>query len=861
MNRMRLRTHVLTSATTSLLAIALSGPALAQSGAPASGTSMDRPATGVSTGAATAPRADDAVRPSTGGGLEDIVVTARRTSEAMQTTPVAVTALNNNALLTKQVSEVTDLARATPALSVGTGGTGPATIVYLAIRGQAQNSPNSFSDAAVGIYIDGVYVGRPIVGNLGFLDPASAEVLRGPQGTLFGRNTTGGALNLTTAQPTHKLEGYLKGGIGNYSQRVIEGVINIPLSDELATRFAGRYNKRDGYFPNPALGYAQGGIKGEYYIRGSLKWEPSSLPITLNLGGDYTHYRDTGNATAVAAINPASPLAAFYAVSQGVRSGAIPPSTPIPLSPTVSVPAGLFANFSQGPIGPIQQYLNPEFATPAQKSILLAKNWRYNFGAPFTGDRRIDQIGNFNEAFSFTSNLVIDLDSVKIKSITGYRQSNTSSNLDLTGTNTGVGAFYSRYRQHQFSEEIQVSGDIGRLQYIFGGIYFREAGDELSDSSIFYSSPIATGGDHTFGDFVSTSKGLFAQVNYQVTDRLRATGGIRYTWDTRFINRHGYTPRVGGIPRCQAGPNAGVPVSTVGTCENPETAKFDYPAWTAGVDYKVTPDIFVYLKTSGASNSGGFNSRPVPPPYSSSFKPEAVRDIEGGFKGTFLNRRLRTNLAIFRAWQSQVQRIINTTFVDSSGATRLTQFVSNAGKANTYGAELEATVIPWHGMELTGSGAYLHARYKKGSRFETQLVGGLPVQVDRSGEPITQAPKWTASVGATQTLEVGPGDLKLHADYAYISSRYFDFFTTGDPAAKEAVAIANEASRIRGYGLLNGIVSYTFKHPDIEVAVWGKNLTNQPYFTNVFNSYTGLGATVQFQGAPRTYGATVAYRF
>src|SRR5690606_13434290 len=172
------------------------------------------------------------------------------------------------------------------------------------------------------------------------------------------------------------------------------------------------------------------------------------------------------------------------------------------------------------------------------------------------------------------------------------------------------------------------------------------------------------------GDFESTSKGLFAQVNYNFTDELRVTGGIRYTWDTRYINRRGTTPRLSATPNCQAGPNAGLPVPA-GGCQNPETARFSYPAWTAGVDYKVSPDIFIYAKTSGASNSGGFNSRPVPPPYSSSFKPEDVRDIEAGFKGEFMNRRIRTNLAFFHAWQSNVQRIINTTFVDSGGATRL----------------------------------------------------------------------------------------------------------------------------------------------------------------------------------------------
>jgi len=851
MNRQLLAAFLRASVTSTALITA--GHAYGQSGQAA-------PEGTTSAGSEQRPAARQARTASESGSLDDIVVTARRVGENQQTVPVAVTALSSALLQERQVSQVTDLARTAPSLSIGTGGTGPSTIVYLAIRGQAQNSPNSFSDAAVGIYIDGVYVARPIVGNLGFLDPGSAEVLRGPQGTLFGRNTTGGALNLTSAQPTDTLSGYVKAGYGDYDAVNIEGVLNAPLSDEVAVRFAGRYDRHDGYFPNPALGYANGGVKGEYYGRGSLKWESKALPITLNLIGDYMHYRDTGNATAVAAINPTGPLASFYGISQGVRSGAIPGDTPIPLSPTFSVPASTFTNFSQGPIGPVTQYLNPEFATDAQKATLLAKNWKYNFGAPSTGERRIDELGNFNEAWSATANLAIDLDAVTIKSITGYRWSNTSSNLDLTGTNTGVGAFISQYRQHQFSEELQISGDVGKLQYILGGIYFRESGTELSDSAIFYNTPVATGGDHTLGDFESTSKGLFAQVNYNFTDELRVTGGIRYTWDTRYINRRGTTPRLSATPNCQAGPNAGLPVPA-GGCQNPETARFSYPAWTAGVDYKVSPDIFIYAKTSGASNSGGFNSRPVPPPYSSSFKPEDVRDIEAGFKGEFMNRRIRTNLAFFHAWQSNVQRIINTTFVDSGGATRLTQFVSNAGKARTYGVEFEGTVLPWEGMDLSGSFAYLHASYVKGSRFETQLVGGSAVQVDRSGEPITQAPKWTANLSATQTIVMDSGKLKLHADYAYVSSRYFDYFTTGDPAAQAAVAIANEASRIRGYGLVNAQVSYTFNQPQLELAFWMKNVTDQPYFTNVFNSYTGLGATVQFQGMPRTFGGSVSFSF
>jgi iron complex outermembrane receptor protein len=854
MTRFCFRAHILASATVSALALTIAGPALAQSGAPASGTTMDPPATGVSTGAATPTPADDGARPANSGGLVDIVVTARRTSEALQTTPVAVTALNNEALVTKQVAEVTDLARATPALSVGTGGTGPASIVYLAVRGQAQNSPNSFSDASVGIYIDGVYVGRPMVGNLGFLDMASAEVLRGPQGTLFGRNTTGGALNLTTAQPTDKLEGYVKGGIGSYDLRVVEGVLNIPLSETVATRFAGRYDQREGYFPNEYYGKRQGSVNSSYYARGTLKWTPTELPITLTISGDYANYKDNGNPTAVAAINPTGPLAGFYGISQGVQAGVIPGAAPIPLGPGFSVPASTFANFSWGGSRPLSDFINPEFPGSTAN-----RNWRHSYGNPRTGYSFIDELRNFNKAFSGTANLVVDLDSVTIKSITGYRKSNSGSSLDLTGTPSGGGAFFSQYHQHQFSEEVQISGDLGDLDWVTGVNFFREAGDESSRSAIFYNTPIAAY-TRAFGDFISKSFGIFGQVNYRVTDRLRFTGGLRYTWDKRTIDRHGVEDWRLADPICQVGENAGLPASQA-KCTNRESDKFKYPAWLASVDYEITPDIFVYAKTSGASMSGGFNSRNVPPPYSSSFEPEDVRDVEVGFKGDFLNNKLRINLAAFHAWQKGVQRIINTTFVDDEGDTQLTQFVTNAGNAKTYGFEFEGTLIPWRGMTVDASAAYLHARYQKGSRIEQQQVGSTFVDVDRSGEPITQAPKWTASIGGTQELEFEPGTLKLHADYAYISNRYFDYFTTGDPAQQAAVAIANQASLIKGYGLFNGQISFTLRDPEIEFMLWGKNLGGTKWFTNVFNSYTGLGSTLQFQGAPRTYGGSIAVRF
>jgi iron complex outermembrane recepter protein len=808
-------------------------------------------------------------------GIADIVVTSRKTSENLQSVPVAVTALNAETLAAKQIFEVTDLARTAPSLTISTGGTGPASIVYLAIRGQAQNSPNSLSDTSVGIYIDGVYVARPIVGNLGFLDLASAEVLRGPQGTLFGRNTTGGALNLTTNQPKlDTVEGSAKLGLGNYDQRVIEGVFNAPLGKEAAVRFAGRYHEHDGYFRNNVIGYPQGSVDHDYVLRGTLRYEPSAVPLKFTVTGEYVNYKDDGNATAVAAINPA----------------------------VLGLPAyGAFINSEFG-----------SFATAAQLPSFTAANskWTDTFSKPRSGDAEIDTLANKNRVTSTSATIEWDTGDFDVKSITAYRSSLTSDSLDLQGvpstavagsppvaffqacvagvpslltacqgafgpnpgptilavvspyivgiTNATSG-FVSTYKNKQFSQELQISGNVGSLQYQTGVYYFRESGTEQSRAFVLGGLASA----RTLSSYTSRSYGAFAQLNYNLSDDLRVTGGIRYTWDKRSIDRQSTNDwrLPDNLEKCTVGVNTGLTADQA-KCTDARSAKFSYPAWTLGIDYRVSEELFLYAKTSGASMSGGFNSRFVPAPFTQQFSPEKVQDAEIGFKGDFLDRRLRTNVAFFYAKQSNVQRIVNALV-----GTTLTQFVTNTGKVDAKGFEFEATALPTSSLELTGSVAYLDAKYVKGSRNENQGTATVPILVDRSVEPVTQAPKWTANFGATQKFDVGVGELAVHADYAYISSRSMDAATArtiaqgGTQANIDAVAIANRASIIKGYGLLNGRISLELENPNIELAIWGRNLTDQPWFTNVFNSYTGLGTTLQFQGQPRTFGASVTYKF
>ncbi|MDB6060892.1 MAG: hypothetical protein JWM78_995 [Verrucomicrobiaceae bacterium] len=442
----------------------------------------------------------------------------------------------------------------------------------------------------------------------------------------------------------------------------------------------------------------------------------------------------------------------------------------------------------------------------------------------------------------------LDLGAVDVKSITAYRDSDTRNSSDIDGTPANLVGATGIFQQHQFSEELQLSGTVDELDWIGGFFYFDEGGHEVSVSQVLgvLGSPF----NLSDASFRAKSTGIFGQLIYHLTDSLRATVGARYTWDEREINRHGLTDIAAGI--CAVGVNIGTAAGS--DCNDPHSARFHYPAWTAGLDYQLAEDLFVYAKTSGAALAGGFNSRVTPPGYDA-FAPEKVKDIEMGFKADLLDRKLRTNTALFYSWRNNVQNIVNEL---NNG--QLTQYQRNAGKVEAYGAEFEGTLLPWDGMEITTAAAYLHAAYVKGS-FEVNGLGG---PVDRSDERVNQAPKWTASLGATQSFDSLWGRPSFHIDYSYVASRsyYQDTPDPNNPAQSPAeYAEANRLGVLGGYGVFNARIGLNVDEPDIEVSFWARNLTDTKYYQNEFNSWTGLGIAAEYQGTPRTYGMTVGYHW
>ncbi len=759
--------------------------------------------------------------------LDVVVVTARKAEENLQETPVAVTAISAKDIEAQQLTFATDIQRAAPGLMSRGAGTGPSAIVTFALRGNAQNSPNSVTDSAVGVYLDGVYLARAISSNLGFLDVSDVQVVRGTQGTLFGRNTTGGAVQFTTVQPDGDATGYVKAGIGNYDQRMVESAATIPLmGDELSMRLAGRYAERDGYGKNLETGQPLGDIESDISTRATIRWAPEEIPLTFTLSGDYIKSNDNGTMNRVVAVNPTGPLATLF---------------------------------------------------PGQFSLDMLRTEGTYYDSPgftVTKSGEVNKIMNRNRAYGVSGTLEFEVGDVTVKSITAYRDSNSGNAADLDSTPAGGISFYSEYLQDQISQELQASGSSGPFDWIVGAYYFKETGEERSDSYALSNVP-ALGGlslapsGRNLSDFESKSSALFAQTNYNITDALRLTAGIRYTWDERSIVGHG-VDNITGAPEavfagggvviiqpetCRVGPNAGT--TDPALCNAPFDASFDYPAWTLGLDYQINEDLMVYAKTGGASLSGGFNTRPAPTGLES-FEPENVKDVEFGFKGQFIDNRLQTNLAVFHVWREDAQNIVNG--IVNGG---LTQFTQNSGNIKSYGAELEVKASPWEGMQLSGAVSRLWSEYESGT-FLDLGVGGT---FDRSDETVAQTPEWTFNLGATQTFETEFGNAAVHFDYAFMDDRNFGQETADltDPTLTQEqidtrlanVAIANQLSTLDSYGELNGRITFLFDDPGLELAFWGRNLTDEQYSQNLFASYNQLGFVSNNAGNPRTYGMTV----
>jgi len=769
--------------------------------------------------------------------LTDIVVTARKVSENVQRVPIAITAYSGEELKKQNVRNLTDAALLTPGLQLAPAQTNTAAVL-IQMRGQVQQDTLATIDPSVGTYVDGVYWARAYGLNASLVDVQSFQALKGPQGTLFGRNTTGGAILVNTNDPSFAdgLSGSLSGTYGRFNQQSLTAVLNVPVvSDKLAARFVYAGNRRDGYVKEVNSGRTIGNVN-DYTLRAKVLVQPTdSFRVLLSADKFHTDtFIDPGH------LRYFSPngLASLEAGLESLGSSACL--------------ADRLACIAAG-------------NNVLQTDVGLGSS-RYSASLTSTPESKLDA-----ETYSATATL--DTSFGAIKAIGAYRtvdafifdSDNDGSIVKiLDGSGTQAYGLYNRQKMKQWSGELVATGKAldNKLDFALGAFLFHEYGrDGTPSSTVTELGKLSTGGLRAITDSTANidtkSIGFYGQTTYHATDKLSITTGIRWSEDKRGLVSYGNTALV-SPPSTVVTTICSFPVQG---CPFDRSAKFSGWAYTASLDYQATEDVLVYLKTAKGFRSGGLVLRGVGavPPSLLPFRPEIVYSYEGGVKAELFDRRLRVNLAAYYTRSKDVQR--NTTVVLNNATSTVT---SNAGKVDIYGGELDFTAILGGGFRLSGSAAYTRPKYVSFIDFNG---------FDRRHEPFQLTPRWTASLSPQWSGNVGIGDLSLRVDAMYQSSQYnypqgFYQDATGawfDATSGAATSVAdvngfNEATIDKQHVLVNANATLTVLDGKLDLTVWGKNLTDVADYANTL-PITGLQFARVMYREPRTYGVTATVRF
>jgi len=672
-----------------------------------------------------------------GALLEEVVVTARKREESLQDAPIAVSAFTGAALEFRGVTSIDKLDEFTPNLVLNKSPTNSGvTNAAVFIRGIGQNDFVPVIDPGVGIYVDGVYLGRSVGGVLDLVDVERVEVLRGPQGTLFGRNTIGGAISLTTKKPEDELSGKLDIKTGTDSLLNVRGNINLPLADNLFTRFSfGTFNQ-DGYVERVSDGLELGN-DDTITARAAVRWLVNE-DVTVDWTVDYSRDRENGPPIVTTGIQPFN-LGLFG--PGGAPSQTLAQNTIVAQLATGS-PVGPFADLTTTPPGLFGTacFTPPTNGNPAcfNRDFIDDGSKDTNFGT----DPSFADLDIWGTALTIDWNLP---GSLEAKSITSFRTMDGEFFQDQDGSPLAVSQLIDIFKQEQVTQELQLLGTSfdDRLDWILGLYYFHEEGKNINPVR-FTVVHVQSGGFFEFDSWAA-----FAQGTWHVTDQLDLTFGVRYTEDTR-----DYLPDqffealpVGPLP-LNCPPSGGAfdptqPVCGVGDRVLPfetETQKTKEAVPMVNLSYRWWEGLMTYFTYSEGFKSGGFTQRIFPPePSLPSFDPEFVESFELGFKYEGWDNRLRFNFAAYYTDYTDLQLLV-------ADPSRLGPFVSNAGDAEIKGVEMELFLTPAEGWYISGSAGLTDAD-------RTELGGGVEgLTLDSRFEHISE---WTANLQLYKEIPLG----------------------------------------------------------------------------------------------------------
>jgi iron complex outermembrane receptor protein len=774
--------------------------------------------------------------------LEEITVTAQFRSENLQETPLAITAVTGDMLEARSQTSIYEVAQQAPNvfLAPQAQANGSGLIAY--IRGVGQTDFNFALEPGVGLYVDDVYYSTLTGSLLDLLDLDRVEVLRGPQGTLAGRNSIGGAIKLFSRKPEGK-GGNVSLTYGSYDRVDARASGDFTLvDDKLFARVAGVSKNRDGYVDRmdyacthpgsgvPTLklsdGCRLGTLGGVSYAAGrlSLRWLPSER-LEVNFIADATNDSSEAGADvlrrAVQTLPDTDPR--YVWVDDGNPNTV--PTVPFDCR---FVPYG---QYGCDPGNPNDPYLS--YATFVDST------------AP-TGQRPfkpvvVPVVQTLNQ-YGFSANIDWKLsETYSLKSVSAWRKYDSDWAQDVDGSPAASQQLLQTLSHWQWSEELRLNGSLGNaFDFTVGGFYFKQDGVLKARVDLNYAGiDFVHGPDPT----PSTSQALFAQGTWHATDALDFTAGARYTEDDKDYTYFRHNPD-GTLPTPPTGfpfaPNQ--PPNSVLTGLNGTSASFSSNQldWRFVVDYQWTDDVMTYLQASTGYKGGGINPRPFYVSQERAFDPETLTTYELGLKTDFADNRVRVNVAAFFNKYEDIILRLNNCLYAPVGQQSPCQQPANVGSADVKGIELESNMILGGGFSIDLSASWLDFEYTE----TNQAVTGIPTSYIT---PFT--PEKKGSLGLQwETKFAGDHSFVARADWAYQSMVFGDAFN-------------NPFNRIPSYG--TGNLRLTWRGPDEhwEASAEVMNITDKLYYLATNDYSASAGSSSYSPGLPRTWALTVKRKF
>ena len=885
------------------LTIALAQPAFAQTGGTTTGTNAGTTAETQGAGVGTATPTDatsGAPQTDTQAGIADIVVTATRRETNLQSTPISINVVNAQALQDRHIQSLFNLADgAVPSLRVATFEARQSALT-IGIRGIVPYDQNQTArDGGVGVYIDGVALGKTQGLNAALFDIERIEVLKGPQGTLFGRNTEGGALSLVTRAPSGTFEGRVIGGVGNYGSRNAEIHLDLPEYQNVSLKFDGVYQHQDPTLKDPLAGSTGWNYYDRKGGRVAARWKPVE-GFTADVAYDYAKDDNTPFFSQLLNYNPQNYTVGVYGATSATNAA---PTLFLP--GTYTVPGTGTA--CGGTITPAQTAAGRQPCVAPKAPIVGIHPGRQR-----VADVGVPQQPSEDITHGVSANLRYTLSpAIELRSITAWRGVRTEQWDNSGGPERSTfapNANFSRYslsffRQNQFSQELQAVGHVDQFDYVVGAYYYTEHATEYAatpltnlwnaDGTAYtIRSPIVTGtvtsansGFQPYApscvntlattvpqfanscQFITRASSAFDH-NYSAFGNLTFTPAgldvVHFTAGGRFTKdkRRGRLYVVNNRSDLNPGNAVANSVATPFTFRN-EVNRFD-PLFNVLLD--ATPDVHLYAKYATGFRAGGANDRSQ---RFDQFGPESVKSYEVGAKMDFFDHRARLNLAGYIMDRRNTQFDFDFFDTDSTSITNGAHIeqTKNAGNSKIRGIEADLTIKPLPELTLTGSYAYTYWKAPSASYTiinSGQTITSLPQQLY-----IVYTPRNAASGAIDYAVPINGGDaaVRIHLDANYASSQ--NSFQL-EPTKTDASFIVNGRLALADIAVND--------HNKVTVAVWSRNLFNRTYVyrrsaansgpvlnyngnTLVSTNYGGILGDYGNLNTPRTYGVELSARF